>query len=166
MLTITHLSELGVATLDVATLGTGFPTSCPVASRGSPALNMASFGVTTLGVGFPTSCPMVFRGSCVSICLVGRREEWRRDTRRRSPYFVSIGVPWPIYANNAVLWRGRFSNFVFKGIPSLTYAKYSVFWWCRDACRRFCNVVSNVIPRLTCAKYGVFWRHRERRRDA
>jgi hypothetical protein len=43
-------------------VGVGFPTSCPVASRGPPALNMAYFGgitkigVAALGVGFPMSC--------------------------------------------------------------------------------------------------------------
>jgi hypothetical protein len=51
-----------------------FPTS----SQGAPALNMASFGVATPDVGFPTSCPMAFRGSfvpnvasCVGVATLG-----------------------------------------------------------------------------------------------
>jgi hypothetical protein len=48
----------------VATLGVGFPTSCPMASRGSSSLNMACFvGVATFVVGLSASCLVAFLGS-------------------------------------------------------------------------------------------------------
>lgn len=53
-----------LATIGVSTLGVGFSTLCPVASRGSSVLNVASFdGVAKLGVGFLVSCLMASRGS-------------------------------------------------------------------------------------------------------
>jgi hypothetical protein len=56
------------AALSVATLGVGFPTSCPMASRGSSSLIVASCSrvaricVPTLGVGLSQSLHMVFLG--------------------------------------------------------------------------------------------------------
>jgi hypothetical protein len=69
--------EVGLSARIVVTLGVGFPTSCPVVSRGSPTLSMASFdgvasiGVATLGVGFQ------------------RHVQWHPEARLR--YTASVG---------------------------------------------------------------------------
>jgi hypothetical protein len=57
--------RLGLVMFGVATIGVDFATSCPVAHRGSPVLNMASSDVTTHGVRSPNSCLMACGGSSV-----------------------------------------------------------------------------------------------------
>jgi hypothetical protein len=84
------------------------------------------------------------------------------DAWGRVSNLVSDGIPSFICVRYGLLLghrneRRRFCNFMFIGIPRLTYTKYGVFWrrrdtWWRDAWRRFFNVVYDGIPRFICAK--------------
>jgi hypothetical protein len=62
-----NLASVGcVATTCVATLGVGFLTSCRMATRGTPMLNIASFGdVVTEGVASTSKATLGFGIPCV-----------------------------------------------------------------------------------------------------
>jgi hypothetical protein len=97
-LTIILASFGGVAMIDVATLGVGFP-SCPMVSPGSSVPNfafcggVANNGVATPGVGFPPSCPLPSLGpSGRKMVFLRRRNDRHRDALRRF-YILSSDIP-------------------------------------------------------------------------
>jgi hypothetical protein len=116
-----HLQFLGhVAKNSFATLSVGFPTSCPMASRGWSSLNMASsgifatIGVAILGVGFQTSYHTLYALSKLvyaKYCVLLRRLASRRWRRFASivPYgsrvFSSLDLEfWAVARWASVFW--------------------------------------------------------------
>jgi hypothetical protein len=108
-----------VAAIFVATLGFGFPSTCPMASRGSSSLNMASFAgvaiiaVPTFGVSLSQSLRVASRDFC------WRHLRFRVGVTTLLPYVI----PTLIYAKYGVLF-----SFWSRGIrmPSLVQVGLSV----------------------------------------
>jgi hypothetical protein len=140
-------------------IGVGFPASCPMLSRASPALNMACFGDTvttgdaTLGVGFlcrglwhpKVDLYQICRRVCVATLCVGFPMSFPMGSRGSS----SLNM----VSSCGVATLGVFSNFVSNAIPRTIFVKFGVFF---AVSRRWASVFQlRHIPRLFFAWFKI-----------